>query len=276
MTMLNKMLLTILGILFSFVSLHGAETNSSVKVSTPDNWWKKGSYDYPATNQLLWHVEGSVAYSKSEGNLDMKDTSYGLKAKIRKNHIGVSFSYDKVYSNSVLHNADNTDTTIIVDQYEANTLLGYDINKNFFTLVGYNNARDTTFEIYNKTTKYVGLGYRTNHKKHYFNIFAALGREDISFGTYPKLPSGETDGKYYEINYNTTIFDDKSFDFRYSYFMGDAAYRDTSKLYVSLSIPLYQKLSVVLGYKENYIEAQELVDRIQSDKTTYTAIKFQF
>jgi len=279
--MLKKILLTMVGVPFVLSPLHAKEVqnvdgNTSKKEVAPANWWQKGSYDYPPTDKLLMHLEGSVAYSKSEGNLDMKDTTYTLKGKVRKKHVGVSFSYDKTYSNSVLHNADKTDTTIVIDKYEAHTVFGYDINKNFFTLAGYNNARDTTFEIYNKTTLYTGLGYRTNYKKHFFNVFGALGTEDISFGTYPKLPSGKTDGKYYEVNYNTIVFDDASFNFRYAYFMGEAAYRDTSKLYVSLSVPLYQKISVMLGYKEDYIEAQELVDRVTRDKTTYTAIKFEF
>jgi hypothetical protein len=282
--MLKTTLITTLSMLVGFSNLYAQEApntdvNSSASIVedvSPKYWWKQGSYDYPATDKLLIHIDGTLAYSKSEGNLDTQDNIYTVNAKIRKNHIGISFTYFKKYAETTIHDPAAGDTTTIIDEYSSSILLGYDINEDFFTVLGYDNARDTAFEIYNQTTQYVGLGYRFKHEKHRLNFFAAVGTEDVSFGTYPKLPSGKTTGQFYQFNYNALIFDDVKFELQYSYFNATEVYRNTSKLYASISIPIYDVVSLTVGYKEDYIEAQDLADRFNTDKTFYTGLRIDF
>jgi len=270
--MLNKVLKIYLGLLLLGSLLYANE-------DAPKNWWKKGSYEYNSTNQILTHVEGMFRYSEADGNNKDKDISATLSAKIRKNHYGASLSYTKTRE-SVKMFDDKSSTTPIetdIDESELSLILAYDINKDLYINGGYSNSRDIAFEVYNQTTMYLGLGYRLlTLDSHRLSIFASKGSEDISFGTYPQLPSGKTNGYYYQANYTWMINEGVSLDTSYSYLQADMKNRDTSLFTTQLLIGLSQNISFLVGYRDEYMEAQDTVNRYTNDSTTYTAIKFEY
>lgn len=269
-------------ILVSFMAgvIH-AENNVTIEEDiTPAYWWEKSSYEYE-NSQILTHFEGSISHTQNSGNEDNEDTMINLKAKIRKGHFGASLNYYKRYEDHKVYDDKNDEnpTHTLTDDYSSVTRVGYDINKNFYAVAGYENARNTSFEIYNQTTQYIGGGYRLNYDmygSHRINLMLAVGNEDISFGTYPQLPSGETDGVYYNINYNFMMKSYVEFTANYSNFIADMDNRDTSKLLLKVTIPVFDNVSIVIGYIDEYMEAQETVDRYSNDETFFTAIKFEF
>lgn len=260
------------------MSANATDNNTTATDITPPNWWKKSSYAYTDTNKILTHFEGMISYSKSEGNENDKDLLVKLSAKVRKKHLGVSFTYSRKDSNHKLYldKSDTNPTNIVKDVYSAVTRVGYDINKNFYVIGGYENARNIEFEIYNQTTRYIGGGYQTYYKSHRLNIMGAIGDEDISFGTYPQLPSGKSNGFYYNLTYGYTTSTKIDFSINYSHFVANMKNRDTGKLTAQLSIPIFDHVSIVAGYIDDYMEAQTTVNRYVNDKTFYTAIKFEF
>lgn len=104
----------------------------------------------------------------------------------------------------------------------------------------------------------------------------AIGDEDISFGTYPQLPSGKSNGVYYNLTYGVTLNSNVDFSINYSHFIAKMDNRDTGKLTLQLSVPIFDHISIVAGYIDDYMEAQTTVNRFTNDKTYYTAIKFEF
>ena len=248
-----------------------------VTKAVPSSWWKKSSYEYD-NSEILMHFEGTLSYTQNSGNEDNEDTMIMLKAKIRKGHYGVSFDYNKKYKDHIVYDDKNDEnpTQILTDDYSSVTRIGYDITKNFYAVAGYENSRNTSFEIYNQTTQYVGGGFRLHYNRHRLNIMGALGTEDISFGTYPQLPSGKTDGLYYNVYYNFEMLPYADLTLNYSYFSADMETRDTSKFMAKVSIPVFENVSIVIGYIDEYMEAQDTVDRYTHDETVFTAIKFQF
>lgn len=270
--MLNRILKISLGLLFFGSLLYASE-------DAPANWWKKGSYGYEATNKILTHAEGIFRYSKTDGNDQDNDLSAKLSGKIRKGHYGASLSYTK--TRNTYRRFDNkssaTPITTKTDDYELSFVLGYDVSKKFFLNAGYINARDITFEVYNQTTMYFGLGYRLlTLESHRLNIFASIGSEDISFGEYPQLPSGKTNGYYYQANYTWLITKRISLYTSYSYLQADMKNRNTALFTAQLTIGLSKHLSFLVGYRNKYMAAQDTVNRYTNDSRTYTALKFEF
>ena len=270
--MLNRVLKIYLGLLLLGSLLYANE-------NTPANWWQKGSYEYNATNEVLTHVEGMFRYSKTDGNDKNKDLSATLSAKIRKNHFGASLSFTKTRESRKMFDDKSSTTPIETekDEYELSFVLGYDISEDFYLNAGYINSRDISFEVYNQTTMYFGVGYRLlTLDSHRLTIFASKGSEDISFGTYPQLPSGKTNGYYYQTNYTWMITQGVTLDTSYSYLQADMKNRDTSLFTAQLIIGVSKHISFLIGYRDEYMAAQDTVNRYTNDSTTYTALKFQF
>ena len=277
--MLIKSLKIYLGTLLLSSLLYSADKTPTPKQDLHAYWWMKSSYEYPKTDKLLMHIEGTGRYSTTSGNDEKEDITAKITGKARKGHLGASLSYTKKYKNDKLY-ADKTDTApahILKDEYELNFVGGYDISKDFYTNVGYVNSRDITFEVYNKTTMYLGLGYRLlTTDSHRLSIFLAKGSEDISFGTYPQLPSGKSDGYYYQIDYRWMFTPTISWTSMYSYLQLDKKHRDTSLLTSQFIIRANKYISFLVGYRNEYMEAQETVNRYTNDKIVFTAIKFEF
>ena len=76
-------------------------------------------------------------------------------------------------------------------------------------------------------------------------------------------------GYYYTMKSNI------SFTFNYSNFIADMDNRDNSKLVAKVIVPVFDHVSMVVGYKDESMEAQETVNRFTHDKTVFTAIKFE-
>ena len=270
--MLNKILKTSMGVVLLSSIIHAGS-------QTPKNWWQKGSYQYEETDKVLAHISGTVSYSETSGNDENKDTKINVSGKIRKGHLGASLSYTKVDENRKSYDdkSDTTPSETIKDDYTTTFIVGYDINKDFFINGGYVNSRNVTFEIYNQTTQYLGVGYRLlTLEEHRLNLFVAKGTDDISFGTYPQLPSGKTDGIYYQIDYSWFMKPRVSLSTSYSYLQADEDNRDTSTLTAQLKIMATENISLLIGYSDEYMEVQDTVDRYTNDKTVFTAVKFEF
>lgn len=276
--MTSKILKTTVGIILAASSLNAADENKATD-TTPPNWWQKGSYEYPETDKLLIHLEGNVGYSKKSGNEEDENVKIGASAKIRKGHFGLSISYTKLREDRVAYDDKSTvvPTTSLRDDYQVNTILGYDVNKDFYVNAGHENSRDITFEIYNQNTYYVGAGYRIlTLDKHKASLFAAVGTDEISFGRYPMLPSGKTDGLYFQGDYLWIVKPGLFLSTGYKYLKADMDYRDTSTFTAKATVAINQYVSLVVGYLDDYIEAQETVNRHQHDKMIFTQIQFQY
>ena len=277
--MLMKISKICLGTLLLNTFLYSVENTPSPKLDPLKDWWKKGSYEYATTDKILTHLEGTGRYSKSNGNDEKEDILVNITGKIRKGHFGASLSYTKKYQDYTFYN-DKDDTSpakTVEDEYKVNFVGAYDINKDFYVNLGYVNSRDITFEVYNQTTMYLGVGYRLlTSDMHRLSVFVAKGSEDISFGTYPQLPSGKSDGYYYQVNYSLKINPIISWTSSYAYLKLDKKNRDTSLLNSRLVIRASENISFLLGYEDEYMAGQSTVNRDTHDKTTYTAVKFEF
>jgi len=256
-----------------------APAKTTPQSAYPKNWWQMGSYEYPQTDEVLIHLQGNLSYTKKNGNEEDEALRASVFAKVRKNHWGLSFSYAKTKEDTIAYGDKDTvdPTTLTRDEYSLNWKLGYDINEDFYLTAGYSNARDLEFEIYNQTTRYIGVGYRVlKTPRHKLNVFAALGDEDISFGTYPQLPSGRTNGKYYEINYLGFITPTVLFKSSYQYLQADMEDRDTATFTVATKFSITDHVAFVVSYMDQYIEAQQTVNRYEHDQTLFTSIEFDF
>jgi len=245
----------------------------------PAGWWQKGSYQYEETNATLAHIEGMISYSKTSGNDDNEDLKIKVAGKIRSGHVGASLSYTKIDQKHKSYNDKNDKTPAATskDDYTTTLILGYDINKDFFLNLGYENSRNLTFEIYNQTTKYLGVGYRLlSTDMHRLNVFLAVGTEDISFGTYPQLPSGETDCMYYQANYTWFMQPRVLFSTNYTYLQAKKDNRDTATLTAKVKVKVTKNISLIVGYSNEFMEAQDTVNRYTHDETVFTAVKFDF
>ena len=270
--MLNRTLKASIGVIL----LNGAVYAND---ETPKNWWQKGSYAYKETDKILTHIEGTISYRETRGNDEDKTLKTSILGKIRKGHLGASLSYSKIDEEKKQFNdkADKTPSETKKDYYKTTFIVGYDINKDFFVNAGYDNSRNTAFEIYNQTTQYIGVGYRIlTLDAHRLNIFLAKGTDEISFGTYPQLPSGKTNGVYYQTDYSWIINPKVSLNLNYAYLKADMNNRDNSLLTAKVTASMFEHISLVIGYSDEYMKAQETVDRYTNDKTVFTAVKFEF
>jgi hypothetical protein len=277
--MLIKISKICLGALLLSSLLHSVEEVAVPKIDPLANWWEKSSYEYPETDKLLMHVEGTGRYATTSGNDEKEEIIANVTGKVRKGHFGGTLSYTKTFRDEKLFD-DKSDTTpahIEVDEYEVSFVGGYDINKDFYINAGYLNGRNILFEVYNQTTMYLGLGYRLlTTDAHRLSVFAAKGSEDISFGTYPQLPSGKADGYYYQIDYTWMINPTISWTSMYSYLKLDVENRNTSLLTSQLTVRATENISFLVGYRDEYMEAQKTVNRYTNDKNIYTALKFEY
>jgi len=273
--MLNKFfklsIMLLLGLNVAF-----AEENK--QSSMPENWWQMGSYEYEATDEILTHFTGKLGYIKKSGNFDEDNFKATVSAKIRREHLGLEVTYSLDKEKKIeLADKDTELTSIEVDDYSVRTVLLYDLTKDFFVSGGFENSRNISFEMYNKTAIYAGVGYRAlKLKDHKLGIFAAYGTEDISFGNYPILPSGETNGQYYQLNYLWFINQGAILKLDYSHLLAEMDSRDASTLVIATKISISDKLSLVLSFTDEYLEAQETVNRYTHDKTIFTSIQFDF
>jgi hypothetical protein len=275
----NRFLKAVIGSSLLFSLVYAEDKTVEKKETTPPQWWLQTSYDYPETSELLIHVEGSVSYGKKTGNDHDKSLKANALAKVRKNHLEGTMSYTRLDEDRIAYDwkGDTDPATTTKDSYKTLTTLAYDIDESFFTLVGYENARDVSFEIYNQTTKYFGAGYRAiKSQTQKLDLFGAVGSEDISFGTYPQLPSGKSDGKYVQVDYMWFINPTLTFSLNYGFFSADMEHRDKSTLVAKTQVAVMSNISLMLVYLDEYIQAQEVVQRYTHDKTVYTALKFEF
>ena len=276
--MINKILkaTTIIALMSSMVYAKDVKPKDTTK--TPKNWWQIGSYEYPTTDKVLMHFQGSISYAKKGGNDRDKKVKADTFIKIRKKHFGVSVLYSKIKDDKISYeDKSSKPKTSTTDNYSIHTKVGYDINEDFFLTVGYVNSRDLLFEIYNKTTRYAGVGYRIFKSKfHRLSIFGAFGDEDISFGTYPQLPSGKTSGQYYEVNYLVFLSPMIAFKTSYQYLKADEKNRDTAVFSVATKLSITQTTSFIVSFTDEFIDAQKTVNRYSHDQTIYSSIQFSF
>jgi len=267
--MLKKFFMIVAGVFMISCSVFADE-------KIPENWYQLGSYEYNAPDKVLMHFKGNVGYTKKSGNQEQDKILGSVSAKIRMNHIGFEASYmvdkdDRTNYNEKGVIADSTYN----HTNQSRLALSYDLNKDFFASVGYENGRNTPFEIYNQTTQYAGFGYRVlKSAGHRLGVFAAYGNEDISFGTYPILPSGKTDGAYFQLNYLWFIAPTVAIKADYSYLRANMDNRDTGTLVVATKIGMTKSFSLVFSYTNEYIEAQKTVHRFTNDETIFTSIQF--
>lgn len=276
--MYNKILKIIIAISLAIATLNAIENDTSTD-KTPQRWWEKGSYGYEETNKLLTHIEGSIGFSQTNGNDEDKSIKANIAAKVRKGHLGASISYSKTKEDRKAYGdkQDTTPQTSKRDDYQLSAVVGYDISKNFYVNLGYENSRNLTFEVYNHTTIYAGVGYRIlTLEAHNLSVFLAAGTDDISFGTYPLLASGKTNGAYASTNYLWYITPAISLNVNYMFLKADMQNRDTSTLMAKVTVPISQNLFFIFGYKNDQMEVQKTINRYEYDKMFFTSIKFEF
>lgn len=265
----------VLGLLLA-TGVASAAEESAPKVAP--NWWQMSSYAHAKSDGVLLHTAGTIAYQESEGNTKENSLKMRLSATARYEHFTYYGMYQKTDVETKSYGSKDAQPTAIKDDvYSFENALTYDVNKYLFTTVGYDNSRDISMEIYNKNVYYGGLGVRAlNTPHHKLSLFAAYGNEDISFGTYPILPSGESDGVYYALNYRWLINEQLMFTFKYRFLDAVKKYRNTSTLNTALNIKVYDGVSVVLAYEDVYVEGMKLVNLFEHDKKFTTALRFDF
>lgn len=267
--MLKKLFMIAAGVFLISSSLSSDE-------KVPENWYQLGSYEYNATDKVLMHFKGNIGYTKKSGN-DVEDKIAGsVSGKIRRNNLGLEASYSVDKDDRIEYDEKGVIANQVYrNDYQARLALTYDLNKDFFVSAGYENARNTSFEIYNQTTQYAGIGYRAlKSAGHKLGVFAAYGNEDISFGTYPILPSGKTDGAYFQLNYLWFIAPSVALKADYSYLKANMENRDTGTFVIASKIGMTKSFSIVFSYMNDYIQAQKTVNRHTNDETIFTSIQF--
>jgi hypothetical protein len=275
--MSNKILCSAVLLLLSNL-LYAEDNNTTVSDVTPKNWWQKSSYEYDYTDKTLFHLEGLISYNKMSGNEAGENLKASLSGKARKGHLGVSVSYSKQKNTQTIYTTKTISLpTVVTDDYTLGTVIGYDINNKFYLNLGYERSTNTVFQIYSKASEYFGVGYRLietdNHK---LNVFVAKGKEDISFMKDAVLPSGATNGIFYQTTYGWSITPTTMLELNYSYLQTDMPDRDTSSFSTELTVMLSESVAIMVGYNREYLEAQKTVERFENDETFTTAIKFQF
>lgn len=254
---------------------YGATTKSSEL----GEWWNVSSYDHPKTDDFLYHVDLSAGYENVSGNTDSKSYTYNLTTVTRYKQITGNLLFTKTKSDMLdyANKDDKSGYKFNSESYDRSITLDYDLNSKIYFEVGFINSKNTTFDIYNQTRKYIGAGYNIlSTDQHQLSGFIAKGTEDTSYGVLPQYPSGKTDAYLYIVDYLWQFNEGVSFKCNYEILKADKDRRDSSSLSAGITVALSEVTYINFEYADKYNETQQSVNKFPHTKTTTVSLGFSF
>lgn len=141
-------------------------------------WWEKNSLTYdPLPDQWLFHIEGTLDYRHSSGNVksDVYNGSASLMVRKRRFTNTLIYIIDKEYKEQAAEPGappGKTDT----DYRSFQEILRYDLAARLYSEGGYIWEKDTANYISDRDSYYVGLGYALiDTPQHLLDVFASGG-----------------------------------------------------------------------------------------------------
>ncbi|WP_186441045.1 DUF481 domain-containing protein [Desulfamplus magnetovallimortis] len=120
-------------------------------------WWKKTAHRFdPIPDPLLYHLEGSIAFTKLSGNVDAEIMKADADLFLRKRLLTSLTSFHSTANDTEL-NMKNKQIT--VDKYDFNQMLAYDISDKLSFGGGFMWKRDNARFLLDRWTYYLGANY---------------------------------------------------------------------------------------------------------------------
>lgn len=139
-------------------------------------WWLVSSLSIDSLpEQLLFHAEAEVSFTRMTGNLDANILSGSTTWALRK----------KTFTNSVIYSVDRQEISlggnrgsVTTESQKVDYESRVDLTRRFHLSAGILWERDDPRFLKNRWTYYAGLGYHVaNAKKHKLNLVVASGQQ---------------------------------------------------------------------------------------------------
>lgn len=242
------------------------------------DWWQKSSFAYdPMPNQLLAHVEGSVAYSDAQGNTVGSNFNGKLDLSLRKDRF-TARSTAWVQKQNIVYgfNAGSAHVTQELFREQVN----YDLTKRSSAIAGVEDYTFTLIFMNDRFTEYGGYGIDVlQDNKQKLNVVAAVGYSQFTFNraamlSLPSpyihaavlaLPTTSPDGagtmpmEAYRLTlpHQLTLNESASYMKFFSSYLGHQGMFN-----VNLDVPLSRHFSLLPGY-QLIDQDNQIIDALQ-------------
>ncbi|MBF0204799.1 MAG: hypothetical protein HQK67_10925, partial [Desulfamplus sp.] len=120
-------------------------------------WWKKNSHGFePTPDPLLYHLEGSLSYTKLSGNVDADVQKYDAALFLRKHFVTSTTTWSSTTNDTALNMKNKN---IDVQKYKFNEFIGYDLSDRLTIGGGYMWEQDNSIYLDARDTLFIGASY---------------------------------------------------------------------------------------------------------------------
>ncbi|MBF0259227.1 MAG: DUF481 domain-containing protein [Desulfamplus sp.] len=120
-------------------------------------WWKKNSQRFnPTPDPLLYHLEGSLSYTKLSGNVDANVQKYDAALFLRKHFVTSTTVWSSTTNDTALNMKNKT---LDVQKYEFNEIIGYDLSDRLTIGGGFMWKQDNSIYLDARDTLFLGASY---------------------------------------------------------------------------------------------------------------------
>lgn len=222
------------------------------------NWWVNSSLFYdPLPKKFLAHVEGTVSYTNSQGNIDGSMLSLKSELDLRKNRFTNRFTAQNTRQDTNYGAGGQVRTTQTLIQNR----LDYDLTKNFVLVAGVEHYHDTVLLIDRRLSYFGGFGVAGKpESRHSLNLTGglaysffrydettlgpALQRNGLTIGTEPSSGAALLLQTWrWQLTKTVTLTQQGLF---IDYFNSDLGRRWSGSL--DLNVPVSKWLSLAVGY----------------------------
>jgi hypothetical protein len=151
---------------------------------SPGKWWEKSSLKYsPLPERWLFHIEGSLNYKHSSGNLRSNLYEGSATLKVRKHRFTNTLAFIiNRESMAQIPSPGSAAIEIDTDYQSIQESLRFDLTKRLYADVGYTLEKDTINYIKARNIFYTGIGYAPiDARKHSLEAFVAGAYEKVQF-----------------------------------------------------------------------------------------------
>lgn len=253
--------------------------------AVPDRWWEKNALTYdPIPQEPRFHTEISASRTESNGNLNATVTSVTAELVARKGRWSNYAFYTLTDQVSVLSAGRGS---IEQKQWTGRDYIRYDLFKNTYLALGYEEQRDDPTFIKKRSTVFGGAGLDFQPAAaHNITVLAAYGDEDREYIDISALTSTSTvenedglDGIYINNTYAWVINPTLTFKqtgYLMKYF--DSEFGERWGYTLGLDVMLMPMFYLTISYTESKNEnpAQAALGTKEKDDTQVVGFKFTF